>query len=61
MSFFDISIRYILMMFAGILMGVFNQPAFLFLAVYFFLQAILGWCPLYAILGINTCNFKDND
>lgn len=59
MNFLDITIRYILMMLTGMLVGIFAQPALIFLALYFFLQAILGWCPLYAILGINTCTFNE--
>lgn len=26
-----------------------------------FMTAMMGWCPLYRMLGVSTCKIKDNN
>ncbi len=55
MGFYDIIVRYTIMMLLGIIGGLTGQLWLMALAIPVFLIAILGWCPMYAVLGINTC------
>jgi hypothetical protein len=55
MGFYDIIIRYTIMMLLGIVGGLTGQLWLMVLAIPVFLIAIMGWCPLHAILGRNTC------
>jgi hypothetical protein len=45
---------------AGILSLAFTGPQtpWAFLGLVPLLTGIVGWCPLYALLGINTCGVK---
>lgn len=52
---YDIIARYTIMMLLGIIGGLTGQLWLMVLAIPMFLVAILGWCPIYAVLGINTC------
>lgn len=57
LSFLDIGIRYIVMMVFMILAGVTgNVILFTVLGVAAFLTAILGWCPMYDMIGFRTRN-----
>lgn len=56
LSFIDIGIRYTLMMVFMILAGVTQEMFFLYLGVAAFLTAILGWCPMYSMIGFKTRN-----
>lgn len=55
MSIADIVIRYVLMMALVITGGLMGNLWIMVLGLPFFLAAILGYCPIYGILGINTC------
>lgn len=35
--------------------GLFNGPVWAFIGVLPLATGIIGWCPAYPILGINTC------
>ncbi len=54
LSFADIGVRYMIMMVFMILAGALQMMGFLIIGVIFFLTAILGWCPIYDMLGIST-------
>lgn len=56
LSFIDIGIRYIIMMVFMILAGVTGHMFFVYLGVLAFLTAILGWCPMYTMVGFRTRN-----
>lgn len=56
LSFIDIGIRYIIMMVFMILAGVTHNMIFVYLGVLAFLTAILGWCPMYSMIGFRTRN-----
>ena len=62
LSFTEIVMRHFLGMFLGIIGGFFAyyvSPVFILIAVLApisILTAILGWCPIYAYLGINHAN-----
>ena len=53
MNFLDISIRYTAMMLIVILGGILHSIPVMLLGIPFFLAAILGWCPVFQILGID--------
>ncbi len=53
MNIFDIAMRYMVMMLIVILGGVLHSIAVMALAIPFFLAAIMGWCPIFHVLGIN--------
>ncbi len=59
LSFEEIIIRHILGLFLGIIGGFlayYVSPVFLVIAAFspiLILTAILGWCPIYMLLGIN--------
>ncbi len=54
LSFLDIAIRYFLLMILGIIGGLLAAPLLMVLLVLpVFLTAILGWCPVYQLLGID--------
>jgi hypothetical protein len=53
-GFTDIVIRYIIMMVVLILAGVLQSFGLMFLGVGVFLTAILGWCPIYNMVGFST-------
>lgn len=56
LSFIDIGVRYAIMMVLMILAGVTTNLLFVYLGVLVFLTAILGWCPLYSMIGFRTRN-----
>ena len=35
--------------------GLFNGPVWAFIGILPLATGIIGWCPAYPILGINTC------
>ena len=35
--------------------GIFNGPVWAFIGILPLATGIIGWCPAYPILGINTC------
>jgi len=53
LSITEIIVRFYIVLGLGILLGVLNAPWMVFLAMLVFLTGILGWCPVYAALGIN--------
>lgn len=55
MSLADIVVRYVVMMALIITGGLMGNIWIMILAMPFFLAAILGYCPIYGVLGINTC------
>jgi hypothetical protein len=54
LGFADIGVRYMIMMVFMILAGALQMMVFMVVGVIFFLTAILGWCPIYNMLGIST-------
>lgn len=54
MSMVDVVARYVIMMFFMILGVLLQIKLFWIVGVYFFLTGILGWDPVYEMLGINT-------
>ncbi|MGB1242006.1 MAG: YgaP-like transmembrane domain [Chitinophagales bacterium] len=59
MNFIDIVIHYTLMMVFVIIGGVLNSFAWMALGFAFYLVAILGWSPMFAILRINHCKNEE--
>jgi hypothetical protein len=59
LSFYDVVGRYAIMMVVVILGGILHSLPVMLLALPFFATALLGWCPLYKMLGINHA-VKDN-
>lgn len=53
MNFADIGVRYGLIMVVGIVGGILQSVPIMALAIPLFLTAILGYCPLYTLLGID--------
>lgn len=49
----EILFRHFMLMAIGILAGILNVPALIFLGLPFFMTAMAGWCPIYQYLGIN--------
>jgi len=58
MSMVDVVARYVIMMFCMILGVLLQIKLFWIIGVYFFLTGILGWDPVYEMLGINTKKSK---
>ncbi len=54
MNMADVVARYAIMMILVILGVVLQMKIFWILGIYFFLTGILGWDPVYELLGINT-------
>ena len=61
MSFADIGFRYAMIMVVGIVGGILQSVPVMALAIPLFLTAILGYCPLYTLLGIDHNPDKDGD
>lgn len=63
MGSFDKTVRLIIaallvvLYFLGVVEGVFGTVA-LGVSVVFTLTSVIGFCPLYAVFGINTCKTK---
>ena len=53
MNMFDVIIRYALLMVIVITGGILQSLPIMLLGMPFFFAAILGWCPLFHLLGIN--------
>ena len=53
LNFMDIGIRYAMVMLIGIVGGLLNSLPIMALAIPFFMTAILGYCPIYTVLGID--------
>lgn len=59
MNIFDVVIRYAILMVIVIVGGALHSIPFMLLGLPFFWSAILGWCPLFYILGVNHHNTKN--
>ena len=55
MSIADIIVRYVLMIVFVVAGGLMGNLWIMVLGLPFFLAAILGYCPIYGVFGINTC------
>jgi hypothetical protein len=53
MNMFDVIIRYAMLMVIVIVGGIFHSLPLMLLGMPFFFSAILGWCPIFHMLGIN--------
>jgi len=53
LSYTEVLFRYLLMAAMVILGGVTHSLPLMLLGLPFFLTGILGWCPIYSMLGIN--------
>ncbi len=53
LSFTEVVFRYVGLMFSGILFGITLNYFFIVLTVAFFITAIMGWCPIYQLMGID--------
>ena len=51
----DVILRYTIMTVLVIAGGLLGQIWLMVLGLPFFLAAILGYCPIYGMFGINTC------
>jgi hypothetical protein len=52
---YDRSIRLLLTIIIAMI-GLYNKSWWALLAIVPLLTAVLSFCPLYALLGVNTCN-----
>ena len=59
MNMFDIIIRYAILMVIVIAGGLLHSIPLMLLGLPFFWSAILGWCPVFYVLGINHHNSKN--
>ncbi len=59
MNMFDVVIRYAILMVIVIVGGALHSIPFMLLGLPFFWSAILGWCPVFYMLGINHHNPKN--
>lgn len=65
MNFVDVIIRYAMLMVFGIVGGLLGSLPIMLIGLLFFFSAILGWCPVFHVLGINhhkdgmLCNPED--
>lgn len=53
LSYKEVLFRYLLMAAIVIVGGLLHSLPIMLLGLPFFLTGILGWCPLYAMFGIN--------
>jgi hypothetical protein len=53
MSIFDVILRYAALMIVVIIGGVLGSVPIMLLGLPFFFSAILGWSPIFYLLGIN--------
>jgi hypothetical protein len=53
MNIFDIMLRYVMLMIMVIIGGALGSIPFMLLGLPFFWSAILGWSPIFYLLGIN--------
>lgn len=53
MNFADVFLRYMMLMITVIIGGVLHSLPIMLLGMVFFFAAISGWCPVFALLGIN--------
>lgn len=56
LSYYEVGIRYALMMVVVIIGGLMHSMPVMLLGLPFFLSGILGWCPIYQMFGINHAN-----
>ncbi len=56
LSYKDVLFRYFLMAAMVITGGVLHALPVMLMGLPFFLTGILGWCPVYTVLGINHAN-----
>lgn len=56
MNMFDVVMRYAMLMIIVIVGGALHSIPIMLLGLPFFWSAILGWCPIFYILGINHHN-----
>jgi hypothetical protein len=59
MNMFDIILRYAMLMIIVIIGGALGSIPIMLLGLPFFFSAILGWSPLFYILGINHHDAKN--
>ena len=59
MSMVDVVLRYAMLMIIVIIGGVLHSIPFMLIGLPFFWTAILGWCPVFWMLGINR-HTKEN-
>jgi hypothetical protein len=59
MNMFDIILRYAMLMIIVIIGGALGSILIMLLGLPFFFSAILGWSPLFYILGINHHDAKN--
>ncbi len=59
LSFNEVIGRYVIMAAIVILAGVMVKPMLMLIGIPFFLTGLLGWCPLYTMLGINHSDNKE--
>ncbi len=59
MNMFDIILRYAILMIIVIIGGALGSIPIMLLGLPFFWSAILGWSPLFYILGINHHDAKN--
>ncbi len=60
LSYPEVLFRYFLMAVMVILGGVLHSMPMMLLGLPFFLTGILGWCPIYTLLGINHAHKAGN-
>jgi hypothetical protein len=53
MNIFDIMLRYVMLMILVIICGALRSIPIMLLGLPFFWSAILGWSPIFYLLGIN--------
>ena len=53
MNMFDVIIRYAMLMIIVIVGGALGSIPLMLLGLPFFWSAIMGWCPVYWMMGIN--------
>ena len=61
LSFNEVIGRYALMMTIVIIGGFTGHISVMLLGIPFFLTGLLGWCPIYTVLGINHAVKTDSD
>jgi hypothetical protein len=59
MNMFDVIMRYAILMVIVIVGGALHSIPLMLLGLPFFWSAILGWCPVFYVLGINHHNSKN--
>lgn len=60
LSYKEVLLRYALMAAMVIFGGIMHSLPLMLLGLPFFLTGILGWCPIYTMLGINHAHKTDH-